>query len=219
MPRDGKKSKRPHKSARPKKRNVNRLSGNGTALVTLNQMSNKPMRFVKTISNQIIIAGTSNAVSGGGDFTIAALPQFGELAVLFNRYKMNSITFTIRLLDQAPGVSMAQSQMPTMTYRYNYDSNLAVANIQDKLQNQNNVKQFTFTIDNTKFQYKIVPKTITPVYYNITSSGYKLNNPTYIDCAYSSVPHYGLIYHIDELLTGFTVAIDVTYDFSMKYVQ
>lgn len=220
MPRRfAKRPARPRKSNRKPKRRGNRKSGNGAQLVTFNQMSNKPMRFIKTIANQIILQGTNSAVTGSGDFTVAAIPQFGEISALFNRYKLNSVTLTIRAIDQATGVSFAQSQMPTMSHRFNYDSNLSITEIPDKLQSCSNVNNITFTLDKTKFQYKMIPKTITPVYYNIASSGYKLNPPTYIDVAYSTVPHYGWMYHIDNLLTGFTIAVDVTYDFSMKYVQ
>jgi len=211
-------ARRPRKANRPKRR-ANRKSGNGAQLVTLNTMSSKPMRFMKTVQNQITLQGTGTALSGAGDFTIAAVPQFPELSALFNRYKLNAIILTIRAIDQATGVSFAQSQMPTMSHRFNYDSNISVVQIPDRLQSANNVNNITFTLDKTKFQYKLVPKTVSPVYYNVATTGYKLNPPTYIDCAYSSVPHYGWMYSIDNLLTGFTIAVDVTYDFSMKYVQ
>lgn len=198
---------------------TNKQSGNGSQLAITNKSNPKTQRFVKTVFNHITIAGQSRAEQGAGEFMMSDVPQFQELLTLYNRYRLNKIILTIRAIDQATGVSFAQSQMPTLYHRYSYDSNLTVTTIQDKLQNCDNAQNFTFTLDKTKLQYTLRPRTISPVYYNITASGYKLNPPTYIDCAYSSVPHYGWMYYIDNLLTGFTIAVDVTYDFSMKYIQ
>lgn len=210
-------SRKPVKAKKTTRRRVNPKLGNGSQLSTLNVMSDKPMRFQKTILNQITLQGASTSITGEGQFTIDVVPQFPELTALFNRYKLHKVILNIRAIDQQTGVSFAQSQMPTLYHRYNYDSNIAVVSIKDKLSNATNVNTFTFTLDKTKTQYTLVPKTVSPVYYSITSTGYKLNEPEWIDVAYPSVPHYGWMYYIDNLLTGFTIAVDVTYDFSMKY--
>jgi len=189
-------------------------------VVKFNSIPDKPVRFIKTIY-------AANAVNGADDspyvitgFTIANVPDWTNIKALYNRYKINKIhmTFRLKVLDT---YDMNKLSMPTLRIRYNYDSNLAsdFATVDAKLQEANNVKQCLFTPNMTEFQYTVIPFTVAPVYLSSVASGYELQKKRYIDALYDGVPHYGIMWTIDYLPEGLVVVIDVSTDFTVKYIE
>jgi len=220
-PRKNTKPKRSNRPRRKVQRKRNKMPGNAIAkqLVCMNKMPDKPMRFVKTIYGGVTLTGVSGPIYNSYSFSMNALADFNDIAILFNRYKLNKIThtFTLRSASGTAGGLSGSTQLPKLFCRYNYDSNIVSSNIPSTLQEANNVINHTFTEDSTVFQYSIVPRTIQPVYRSTLLTGYELQKRTYIDAAYPDVPHYGLMIWTPFLANGDEILIDITYDFSMKY--
>lgn len=188
-------------------------------LRTVNSIQLRPQRIVKTSlssisGNQMVGAGASITVLGGA--LMGSMPDFSNIANLFNRYKMNKVTYTFNV--QATGnATLYTYDLPKIAVRYNYDSNLASANVQSRIQEVNNFKQFQFTPDKTSFSYTYYPRCIEPVYLSAIASGYKVAKQQYIDVQYSTVPHYGIMWFVDNLATGLIITYDITWDVSFKY--
>jgi len=211
-------SKRPRrrparKSNKPKAAKLNQM-------IVHNVSRPKPQIFRKTaLFNQ----NTSNVITGSGVPTtliggalVQSMPDFTSITALYNRYKMKKITYTFNL-QATGGFSLFALDLPKMLIRYNYDSNLTGAGILAKLQEIDNVVQFQFTPEKTQFSYSYYPKTISQVYLSGIAIGYKLNPQQYIDKFYSDVPHYGIMWYIDNLATGLQITYDIAYEVSFKY--
>jgi len=193
-------------------------------VVVLNKRSDKPVRFVKTILSDFTggipsLVGTGTYVTGANSVSIGNVPDFGSIAQLFNRYKINKIHLTVRWKETLTTGSLSVGRAPTMWIRYNYDTNLALGSIPTKVQEGNNWRQISFTPDSTQHTYTFIPFTVAPVYLSQIATGYELQKKKYIDSAYQYVPHYGIMYYVDSLAVGQSISFDVTYDFSVKYIQ
>jgi len=192
--------------------------------LAMNSISSKTFRCVKTQLNaqqsSVVGGGTVSLVSA---FTAVNIPDFLNYAVVFNQYRINKIHLTFRLKDVSGTASLSNDQMPTIWIRYNYDSvnmtpSTPSANVIFNLQKLPNVKQVTFTPNKTQFTYTLVPLTSSPVYLSSLATGYKMNRKLFIDVAYNNVPHYGIHYYVDNLPSGLRLDMDITTDFTMRYV-
>jgi len=197
------------------------MPGNAKAkqLVCMNRMPDKPMRFIKTVYGSTTLTGVSGPIYNSYFYAMNSIADFNDIAMLFNRYKLNKITttFTLRSAAGTAGGLGNSTQLPKLFVRYNYDSNIVSTSIPAALQEANNVVNHTFTEDQTVFQYTHVPRTIAPVYRSTLLTGYELQKRTYIDATYNDVPHYGLMIWTPFLAAGDEILIDTTYDFSAKY--
>lgn len=227
MPRKNNKAKRSRKSRRGRKgmRKPQQIQ----QVVNYNTFNNKPIkpqRFIKSLYQANLIEGADTTVATVNAFTMANVPDIGAISTLYNRYKMNKIHLTFTLKDNyggsGSGVDMNTARMPTLWIRYNYDSENITpssdyADLIEKLQEVPNVKSITFTPNQTKFTYTLIPFTVAPVYLSSVATGYQLQKKRYIDMAYTSVPHYGVMWAVDELPEGLSLVVDVTTDFTVKY--
>jgi len=208
-------SRKTNKSKKPiKKEN----KAHGGQLTTLNRMTDKSVVFVKTQRNYFTFTGANLAISGVFAFAANTIPDFSNLAGVYNRYLIKRIRVVFTLIDISNSGTFADNQMPSLMCRYNYDSNM-VSPTDTKLTQVTNTKSFTFTPNVTKFEYSLIPRTVAPVYLSAVASGYELQKPRYIDCQYNNVPHYGLMTYIDNLSLGFTLQLDLIYDISMLYAN
>jgi len=222
-----KRTTKPRRNRKPKQRRARRARAQQQAqLVRYNSISNKPVTFTKTIFKAGIFNGLGVATSSVNAFSVQFVPDIGSIAALYNRYKLNKVTLTFRLKDNASdsGANFTTAIMPTMMMRYNYDSYeitsaSTTATVLQKLQEVNNVKQVTFTPMMTQFQYTIVPRTIAPVYLSAVATGYELQPKRYIDIAYNNVPHYGIMWYADYVAPGLSIEVDFTYNFTCKYSE
>lgn len=188
-------------------------------LRTVNNYQLRPQRVMKTSLSTIsgnVMTGAGGPITVLGGALMGSMPDFANLANLYNRYKMNKITYTFNV--QATGnATLYTYDLPKIAVRYNYDSNLASANVQTRIQECNNFKQFQFTPEKTTFSYTYYPRCIEPVYLSLIASGYKLAKPQFIDVQYSSIPHYGIMWYVDNLATGLIITYDITWDATFKY--
>jgi len=210
------------RSTRPRRKvRKNRVGGRAktSQLQVFNKMPDKPLRYVKSIYGFQTLVGVAGPIYQATSFTVGSLPDFNDIAILFNRYKLNRVTatFTLRSAAGSAGGLGNSTQLPKLFVRYNYDANITAANIPQTLQEVNNVICHSFTEDSTVLRYTCVPRTIAPVYRSALLTGYELQKKSYIDCAYSDVPHYGLMIWVPYLAAGDEILIDYTYDFVVKY--
>lgn len=219
-PRRFKKSK---PSNRPRRKVVRkRKLGNmkpDNQVVMYNKISDKPMRFVKTVYGAQYLPGNGGALNGVLSFKISDIADFTNIALLFNRYKINAVhcTFTLRSGSANAGGLDGSTQLPKLFVRYNYDSNAVAGTVGNRMQELNNVKTISYTAEKTVFRYTVIPRTVAPVYLSSIATGYELQKKTFIDSAYPTVPHYGIQFWVPALQTGDELLIDFTYDFTVKY--
>lgn len=182
-----------------------------------NKRPHQLFRTLKTVYSAVTITGANLSVGAVRNETVSTVADWSNIATLFNRYKLNKVKYTFTLIDTG-ATNFTNTRMPEISLRYNYDSNLTSGGVAPSLiQQMNNINTFQMTPDRTRIEYTIHPHTIGPVYLSAVSSAYKLNPKLYIDSTYNTVPHYGLLYYIDYLATGFTMQIDIEYDLSLKY--
>lgn len=218
------KSRKPKRSNRPRRKIMRkRKLGNmkpQSQTVLYNKISDKPMHFVKTLYGAQVLTGASGAAMLGVlNFRVSDIADFTNIALLFNRYKINAVhvTFTLRSVAGTAGGLSSSTQLPKIFCRYNYDSNAVAGTVGTRMQELNNVKTMSFTEDETVFRYTVIPRTVAPVYLSSVATGYELQKKTYIDSAYPTVPHYGIQFWIPALQTGDEIIMDYTYDFTCKY--
>ena len=210
------------------KKVIRRKTKSGVSGAIVSQMKNlnttkqKLMSFEKTsrsvINGTTFITGTNNQDTYLGGALPSSMPDWGSITQLFNRYRLDAITYTFTLTNEyETPVDMFSTRMPKMYIRYNYDSNLTSGNVGDKLQELPNVKLFSFTPTKTQFSYTYYPRCIEPVYLSSIATGYRLAPKRFIDVAYGDIPHYGLMWNIDFLADGLQIQYDITWRQTFKY--
>lgn len=205
-----------------KRRNTRKGPVKVSQLNTLNNRKIKPQVFVKTAIAQLsgnVMTGANAAVTQLGGALASSMPDWTSIINLYNRYKMLKVTYTFHCQPTSSTGSLFSQDLPKMFVRYNYDSNLGVANIPIKMQEIPNVKQFQFTPDKTTFSYTYFPRCTEPVYLSLVSSGYKLAKQQYIDVQYGTIPHYGIMWYVDNIPLNVSISYDITWETSFKYAD
>lgn len=188
-------------------------------LQTVNNFIPKPQVFHKTALSTLSgasIIGTGQPVSILGGALASSMPDWASIIQIYNRYKMLKVKYTFNLQGTG-GNTLFTIDLPKMIIRYNYDSNLTAAGVHAKLQDVANVQQFQFTPQQTSFSYTYYPRCVEPVYLSTVATGYKLARQQYIDTQYGAVPHYGIMWYLDNLATGLILTYDVSYETAFKY--
>jgi len=188
---------------------------------TQNAFRPKPQVFMKTQlcdANPLALTyvGTGASYTSVGGATVGSMPDFLNISALYNRYKIMAITYNFNVQPTGTG-GLISFDLPKMTIRYNYDGNLVAGSLPIKFQDLNNVKCFQFTQDKTQFSYTFYPRCNEPVYLSGVSTGYKLARQQYIDCQYSNIPHYGIMWYADSIPVGVKICLDITYKVAFKY--
>lgn len=215
--------KKQKKPARRPRRQIRKRHNPARVSQMRTQSSTKPKTqvFVKTqlaYNNPTALEyiGAAIPLTSLGGATVGAMPDFNNIITLYNRYKMLSITYNWNL-QTTGALSLYNYDLPKILIRYNYDANLTSSQVATKMEQIPNVKQFQFTQDKTQMSYTYFPRCNEPVYLSGVSTGYKLAKQQYIDVAYSSVPHYGIMWYVDKLETGLKLSLDITYKVAFKY--
>lgn len=212
------KRKSPRRPTKGRKRTAKRTV-RVAQLNTINPQIPKPQVFRKTAISTLSgasIIGTGVGVPIIGGALASSMPDWSNIITLYNRYKMLKVTYTFNLQGTG-GNTLFTLDLPKMLVRYNYDSNLTAAAVHARLQDVANVKQFQFTPQQTSFSYTYYPRCVEPVYLSLTATGYKLARQQFIDVQYGTVPHYGIMWYLDNLATGLQLTYDVSYETAFKY--
>ena len=174
-------------------------------------------KFVRTYFSQGSITGADASYGTNYAIQADAMPDWSVISALYNRFRLDKVTYTFTLID--PSVStpnLVTARLPELLMRYNYDSG-APTPTGTTMGALGNVVSTKLTLDQNRVSYTWIPKTVSPLYLGLTTSGYKLNAPLFIDVAYGGVPHYGMSLVVDFLAAGLTILIDVEYHVTMRY--
>jgi hypothetical protein len=216
-------SRKPFKRTNKKKTIKRTFKANQNTIINPKNTIIKPQVFIKTLlstqnpGSQTIVGANLPYASISG-VTLGSMPDISNIVALYNRYKFLAVTYTFNCQPvDSFGLPLANFDLPKIYLRYNYDSNLTSGSMLAKMQEIPNVKQFQFTPEKTQVQYTFYPRTVEPVYLSSIASGFKLSKPQYIDCQYSSVPHYGIMIYMDRIASGVQVQLDISYKVAFKY--
>lgn len=158
--------------------------------------------------------GTTLARFGAWTFKLNDLPNHIEFSTLFDRYMITHVKLRIRIQnDPATQVSSA-SNYPQLFYVKDFDDSLSPASL-NELREHARMKSCMLSPYRERV-INIKPSVLTNLNDNV---GYVLSPKwkQWIDCASSTVPHYGIKFGIDNLLNAnYNVLIRATYYFRCK---
>jgi len=189
----------------------------------LDIINQQPVRAVTLKKSYIYyssIVGASAQTGSVVQFTAGNIPDFANMATLFNRYRLSNVKFTFRVVDTAPadGSNISTLRLPSMLVRKNQDPNLAVASsTMAYLQQMDNVTHFQFTPDQTQFQFNVQPSVGRMIPIAGATTGIVQGPPPFIDMTYSNVPHLCVAFAVDHLATGLSLVFDVEWTVDLKY--
>ena len=159
-------------------------------------------------------------------FTLSLLPNYTEFTTLFDQYMIAGIKWRITC---RPGMTtLVESSinnkigMPRICLARDYDGNPAAPTNDsawwDACAQYGRARVTAFTDSNRVFQIYIRPSVSLLAYKTSgTTVGYKPAWKQWIDCDYSDVQHYGLIYSVQVPFTGASVGVDVYFDIDATF--
>jgi len=187
---------------------------------TFDIIPRQTLRTKKTALGITTIAGANSSIGQTSYFTLSSMPDYAQISALFNRYRINKIKFVFSLIDNssADTPNFSNVRLPKIYMRHCYDSNLSSGSVNTALIGQmNNLASFQMTQENTRIEYTVYPRTIGPVYLSGVSNAYSLNKQLFIDSTYNTVPHYGILWYVDYLVSGLNLLVDLEYDVTWQY--
>lgn len=186
----------------------------------LNQQPPRAITLKKAYVYYSGIVGASATTGSVLQFTAQNIPDFPNMATLFNRYRMSNVKLTFRIIDTGPADAnnLTTLRLPNMLVRKNQDPNLSVAGAtMAYLQQMDNVTQFQFTPEQQQFQFNVQPSVGRLIPIAGVSTGIVQGPPPFIDMTYNQVPHLAVAFALDFLATGLSLAIDVEWTLDLKY--
>lgn len=127
-------------------------------------------------------------------FRLSDVEQVSDLTSLFDDYKISGVKVKIHWHNNNSLAQPGWGERPSVLYAVD-DDDAALPSTESVLRQKNNVKQFTFG-GNKPLTLYIKPRASTALYSAGSSTAYTGYGPAsrgqWIDCASSSVEHYGL---------------------------
>lgn len=163
-------------------------------------------------------------------FSLSDVLSYTEFTSLFDQYKITMVEFKIQMISN-PNSTMDMNNIsgsyntvnwyPKFWYIRDYDGggSESLSAIKERV----GVKFFVMR-PNKEYTIKIRPKVLVQTYKTLTSTGYA-PKPMFLDCADTTVPHYGLNAVIDCLglnpadTTGFRFRTEYKFHLSFKGVR
>lgn len=149
------------------------------------------------------------------NFQISDIANIAEYTALFDQYRITSVSavFLNKATQVYIGNSSGDLPMVTTAIDYNDNSSLGV-----------NPTQYQTAVTNpmtTNFVRRLVPRTAMPVFNGVTSAYVMGPRDAWLDCTYTSVPHYQLIVNITNTSVDsqFVVEVDVLYSLEFQSVR
>ena len=153
--------------------------------------------------NNLTILSGNNAVFATYTFTLAqALPNYAELTNVFDQYRIVYVIAKFRLIapPEATNTPALQQFYPDIACAVDHDdSNTATS--MTYLYEFGKCKTGILT-PNKWFTYKCRPTALSTVYRGVTSAYAVAPWKTWIDAAYTDVPHYALKVGVDASSVG-----------------
>lgn len=180
----------------------------------------KKHNFTRRLTKAVTLvnpASTSDLV-GIGSWQLTQVPNYSEFVALFDKYKMNYVDITVRIVDMDE-----TGKMPPIFLWKNNDSDLAAGSV-----NQQYVDQLQYvtmlqpTTDNRVLKRRVYPYILEQVYSSVAgvgSTGYG-NQATkyapYIDISYPNVRNYGWAVYIPSVTGSLSTQLQVEIDFEFN---
>lgn len=144
---------------------------------------------------------TQYKLGGSMQWTIADVPSSSEFTTLFDRYEIEQVDVEVNCTQNSATVGIVNS-MPTITYVPDFDDATVPANPSTISQYQR-AKTWTFRGDGKPLKFSVKPRVQVPVYRTGVTFAYQAGGPhTLVDLGNTDVPHYGLKFFLENLLSG-----------------
>jgi hypothetical protein len=164
--------------------------------------------FTLRDNNSYTITGSAVANTGGGSYySLAQCQNATTLASLFDQYRIVAIDVVLRPRSNAVDVAAASSP-PPLYVAIDYDSAATPASANAVLAFSTCAQLASYESMRRVFQPRLAVAA-----YQGTFAGYS-NTTSWIDCAYNTVQHYGLIYFIGIC----PATVTAIWDIEVKYV-
>lgn len=169
--------------------------------------------FKRSLYLSSAISVTTANVYGAYAFLLNDLPNASEFTALFDQYRINSIRW--RLIPRGSSAEAGTNNNVGKIFTVlDYDDNTAPASI-DTLMQYPGVKTTRTTSDHTRV---LRPAFATPQYVSAISTAYGARRG-WLDCDYTTVPHYGVKYAIQGTAGAQVFDLQIDYSVSFKGVR
>ena len=148
-------------------------------------------------NNLTILSGT-NSVFATYTFTLAqSLPNYAELTNVFDQYRIVYVIAKFRLIapPEATNTPLLQQFFPDIACAVDHDDSAAATSM-NALYEYGKCKTGILK-PGVWFTYKCRPTALSSIYRGVTSAYSVTPGKTWIDAAYTDVPHYGLKVGVD----------------------
>jgi len=142
-------------------------------------------------------------------FNLSDIPAYSNWTALFDQYRIEEVEAIFRPFNS----TVANGRIITAI---DYDNQPTVTSF-----NQVEKYQTAVTADSTQtIRRRFKPRTAVPIYNSLSTVGYQMgpiNN--WIDSAYPDVPHFGLVYALENVGTGYSYVVDLKYTLTFNNVN
>lgn len=204
-----------------------KVSKNGNGFRDLAPLFKTPTQIVHHHVRRWEYGSLGRAVNDQGyafSFAISDLPNSTEFTNLYDHYKLGMVEMIFELVTSSFTASPVESNaLPTILITPDYDNATAPGSI-SVIQQYGQCERFTFSASKPTFSRRIVPRFPTAVV--ATTGGVIVGagvaTPGFLDCSYSSVPHYGLKFWISNYNvntvgdTGIVINVSFRYHIDMR---
>jgi hypothetical protein len=123
-------------------------------------------------------------------YILSSLPGATEFTSLYDHYKIDKVEVTF-VLDMADGALNTTTLYPRLIIAPDWNDSSAPIVEDDVLQYQQ-AAVFQFSGVNREFTFTVKPKVANTVFRTAVTSAYQIAPASWLDTAYSDVPHYGI---------------------------
>jgi hypothetical protein len=143
-------------------------------------------------SSYNIISGNALINYGALTFQLSDLSTATNLTTLFDKYRITEVEILFYPIDNQNNIdSTGASTIPNFYTAIDFDNNAAPTSIAQ-------IERYStcvITPGNKPHYRRFRPRMVRPVYISGVSTGYSEGKPEdWLDCAYSGIPYYALIY-------------------------
>lgn len=166
-------------------------------------------KFVCT--NKILSGSTVAATTGklgAESVSLSLVPEQANYTKVFDQYRITHVKWTFT--NVGSNSSVATTKTPFIYYAADFDDQNRPAT-KGAILNMDNVKKDSLT-PGKMVHVNVKPRLAQALYNNGLTTGYGLGPAAaWVDCASIQIPHYGMKYCIDNMLTdAYTIDLETT---------
>jgi len=160
-----------------------------------------------------IIGSSTVPVAGYYIFVLSALPNYTNYTGIFDMYRVDAIKFRLRPRSSMATINAA-SYAPPLALVIDYDNSTALASTSAAMQYTS-----CAVIEAYQSCERLFKPHVAVAAYTGTFTGYKNEPAGWIDCASSSVSHYGLKWYLPVCPSGSLPEWDVDVDVYISFMS